>query len=224
MNNHIKSNYSYDNFTWLPMPKNASTSFEYYFAENKWEASNDVKYKNNTVFFAFIQDPYNRHTAGIVEDLGMAGKISLLDDNYIRTILSTGVIGKHSMPLNFIQELEIIEKIIWIPIDLAYLHPKLEFSILLNQFFSENHLPFTFNNSYPRYNESWAFKKNCMSKVKEIKDNNKDLIRKVWHPIFLKEIEIYNKTVRTTLDKVKYEIDNFESINNIVTNNIIYKY
>lgn len=224
MNNYIKSNYSYNNFTWLPMPKNASTSFEYYFAENKWEASKDINYNNNTVFFAFIQDPYNRHTAGIVEDLGMAGKISLLDDNYIGAILSTGVIGSHSMPLNFNQELKIIEKIIWIPMDLDHLHPKLEFSNLLNKFFSENHLPLEYNNSYPRHNESWAFKKKCMLKVKEIKDNNKNLIRKVWHTLFLKEIEIYNNAVKASLDKLKYEIDNFDAINNIVTNNIIYKY
>lgn len=114
--------FRHNNLVYIPINKNASTSYTRFFNDVlKWERIDSyfIDWESDTLF-AHIQDPLIRHLKGTVECLKKYDLLDLIDHPKFLTLLGTAVFDLHSYPIchMFAGNRDIIAKINWIPLDL----------------------------------------------------------------------------------------------------------
>jgi hypothetical protein len=131
--------YTWENYVYLPIPKNVRTTYTNFFKENSWQEQEyyEVIKSNNNYYFAHIQDPETRYCKGVAQYIWLYKKQFLLEDDKIANVILNSFIDEHSMPISCLYP-EIINKIDFIPLD----NPNIPVNQLTNMFFKKNNIPF----------------------------------------------------------------------------------
>lgn len=126
---------------YIPIAKNASTSYRYVFHEDLgWEhITCDLINWDTDRVFGHLQHPYTRHTKGLAEAMFRYGFQDLVNDHRLRRLMATAVFDLHSYPLVPTLGEDWCYKIDWILLD----HPKAKWEpesrsdVLTNKLFKE---------------------------------------------------------------------------------------
>jgi len=127
--------YRKNNLVFVPVYKNAATTYEYFFGTKlKWEPilTEDINWQEDIVF-GYISDPIKRHIKGTVEFLTVQNLQHLVDHKDFLPIFVNGFFDHHSMPISlmFGDKKNLIH---WIPVD----HPKFTSEELTGKFLESN--------------------------------------------------------------------------------------
>jgi hypothetical protein len=156
----------------MPVLKNASTTYANYFKNLGWIEIEDNKIREdkNLKLFGHIQNPDIRHTKGLTQWLYTNKFIDLLDDDRIASIICSLFLDEHTYSLE-ITFSDLLDRIHWIPLDLYLNDTLIPSTMLTNEYFRKNDLPFTVNNSYNKNIEPW--KQEYYDKITKIKQDSK---------------------------------------------------
>lgn len=164
-----------DHLVYIPITKNASTSYINIFRQLKWEETDTscINWHQDHVF-AHWQDPYERHAKGTVEALEKLGMLDLIEDTRIHQLLATAVFDLHSYPLVPTFGEDWCRRIDWIPLQFRT-SPSLDTppdrnSTDLTEIFLRHHGVDVDLRSFPKLYESDSSKKQLVKKVKQIRD------------------------------------------------------
>jgi hypothetical protein len=107
--------WTHKNLAYLPIAKNASSTFTHYFKNSGWALTQLDLLSPDFKIFGHFQNPIDRHIKGTVEFLCQHNLVHLIDNPDWQKIFIHAVMDIHSMPI--ISALGIrAEKIKWIPI------------------------------------------------------------------------------------------------------------
>lgn len=110
--------YRYQNLVYIPIYKNAASSYENFFGEILgWEvmSTENINWKVDTVF-AHIREPYDRHLRGTAQFLYQYHLTSILEDDRFSRIVSMGYLDHHSYPITVMFKQNSYD-IQWLPLD-----------------------------------------------------------------------------------------------------------
>lgn len=113
--------YRYRQLVYIPIYKNAASSYEKLFGEIlKWQVigTEELDPINDTIF-AHISNPYHRHLRGTAQFLVQNELEELIDDPRFEKIMTSGYLDQHAYPL-IVMFGDLVHKITWLPLD----HPK----------------------------------------------------------------------------------------------------
>jgi hypothetical protein len=125
----------YKNLVYIPVSKNASTSFTFLFEKTlHWSRilTENIDWENDIVF-AHIQNPYNRHIKGTFQFLQQNNLLNIIDDPKFAFLVSSACFDQHSYPLSYMFNNH-VNQIQWIPLD----HPAHSCNCLTVQFLKNN--------------------------------------------------------------------------------------
>jgi hypothetical protein len=161
--------YRHDNLIYIPITKQASTTYTYLFANKlKWEEiQTDIINWDNDVVFAHLIHPYERHLKGTAEALIKYDLLDLLDNPKFSLLWDTAVFDLHSYPL-FISFGDNINKINWILLD----HPTISGNDLTVNFLN-NHRVDISKNDILILNKSDNKRKRLIEKLKQLRQGHK---------------------------------------------------
>jgi hypothetical protein len=169
MNGTKKIPLMYEDFVYIPILKNASTTYNHFFREMGWieVTMHKILENKNLKLFSYIQNPDIRHTKAICQWLITNDGLDYLDNRKHRKlmcIVCSTILDTHSLPIA-ITHFDILDRINWIPLDFNLINS----NELTNLFFKENNLDFKINDSYNRHlgTEKIEFYK----KINKIKEN-----------------------------------------------------
>lgn len=93
--------YRSGHLVYLPIAKNASSTYKYVFHEELgWEKTTcDLIDWNSDKVFGHYQHPYHRHTKGLAEAMYRYGFQDLVNDIRLRRLMATAVFDVHSYPI-----------------------------------------------------------------------------------------------------------------------------
>ena len=111
--------FTFKNYVWLSVAKNASTSFEYFFTENGWNKQPllDTEINSGTKIFGHIADPDKRHTKGLVTYLTITKQTHLLDDPVYQSMLLSSTFDTHTYSITSMIP-HLLDRVHWIPLDI----------------------------------------------------------------------------------------------------------
>ena len=105
---------------YIPIAKNASKIYSESFLSAGWSEHSIAIIKElehtNIKPFAHIQDPFIRHTKGIVEWITRTKNRWMLDDERCYPMLATGILDLHTSPISFTFPSWLLKTTHWIPI------------------------------------------------------------------------------------------------------------
>jgi hypothetical protein len=121
--------YKYKKIAYLPINKNASSTFSAVFSEiNGWETSQLDLLDDSYKIFAHFQDPIERHYKGTAQFLKINNLCHLINDLNWQKVWVSAVMDRHSYPI--VTSLGIrADKIHWIPI-----HRKIPTNLLTHKY------------------------------------------------------------------------------------------
>ena len=93
--------YRFNNIVYIPIAKNASSTFKYVFHEELgWAKTtcDQIDWLSDKVF-GHYQHPYTRHTKGLAEAMYRYGFQDLVNDIRLRRLMATAVFDVHSYPI-----------------------------------------------------------------------------------------------------------------------------
>jgi hypothetical protein len=105
----------YNNLGYLPITKNASTTFTNFFRDRGWQECQLDQIPDSVKIFGHFQDPINRHFKGVAEFLYQNSMTHLVDDPSWQKIFTHSVMDIHSMPISWALG-DRVHRIKWIPI------------------------------------------------------------------------------------------------------------
>jgi len=104
---------------YVPIQKNGSKTYTTSFLDAGW-IDNGITIQelenSNIKTFAHIQDPFIRHTKGMIEWITGQGNEWMLDDERLHSLLSTALFDVHVIPISFTMPEWLLKKVHWIPI------------------------------------------------------------------------------------------------------------
>ena len=112
--------YTNGQLAWLKIAKNACTSWSSIFEDLGWQ-KHDLYIPNIDIdkleFFALIQDPETRHTAGVVQYLINENMIELLEHPAYQRLVVSGCFDEHTYTIHATVPDSIIKRTQWFLID-----------------------------------------------------------------------------------------------------------
>ena len=158
--------YFYTNGTlaWMSIPKNACVSWAHVFENLGWKKQDlyipeiDL---DKLQFFAFMQDPDKRHTAGVAQYLINENLQHLADDVNYQKLLTSACFDEHCYSIHTVIPESIIQKTTWIIMDGIYNYEK-----LAEHYLRRNSVIVT---SVPRLNVSGPEKQKLKEKIDQLK-------------------------------------------------------
>lgn len=195
--------YRYKNHVYMPVLKNASSTYIKFFKNSGWETCKvkDIIDDSNLNLFGHIQNPDIRHTKGIAETLNLRNVTELLFLKKVATLLSSGIFDLHTFPLDFIYG-DLVSKIHWIPMDLKIKDKEIPSNYLTNLYFQDHSLPFRIPDS-ERQHVAKDEMKIIQNKVKEIKEKNSEQMYYYLRLVFLRDNETWEKSLNYYTEYLK---------------------
>lgn len=93
--------YFYNNLAYLPITKNASSTFTHFFCDRGWKSTQLDCLDPTVKVFGHFQDPIERHFKGVAEFLWQNNFVHLVDDPVWQKIFTHSVMDIHSMPVTW---------------------------------------------------------------------------------------------------------------------------
>ena len=157
-----------DNLVYVPITKNASTSYTHFFKNLLgWGSiqTDSIDWDKQHVF-AHIMHPYKRHLKGTVQALYQYDLFDIVDDPRFLKLLGTAVFDLHSYPLStvFAEKMMLID---WIMLD----HPHVSSERCVKKLLQEHGIHID-ENAIPGMNTSNNFFKKVSAKIENIRDQN----------------------------------------------------
>ena len=209
-----------DNFAYLSIPKNGSSTFNYFLTINGWKetvVNNDL---DLTKFFVWghLTNPESRHTKGIAEYLCMNKQQSLINNDFIGKTLISGVFDVHTYSVTSILGKYVSMPIFWIPLDITItkwnkyptLPEELNGNDLTNDFFKQHNIDLKITNAANRHQALDSVIK-LRKQIEDYKIKYKDEYLTLYKHVLDPDIILYEKTVETFRKKYA-EVSNNESL------------
>lgn len=153
--------YPYKSVAYLPLTKNASTTFTSVFKSRGWKLQQLDQLDDSYQVFGHFRDPIDRHFKGTVEFLIKQNLTYLIDDPDWQKIWVRSVMDLHSYPLTWTLGSH-VSKIHWIPI-----HKSLPTNLLTHKYLMARGIDMGLLNCI-WINESSNFKKHLYFKLKSL--------------------------------------------------------
>ena len=103
---------------YVPITKNGSKTYTTSLLDAGWIDNGitvDELEHTNIKTFAHIQDPFIRHTKGMIEWITAHNSEWMLDDERLHSLLATALFDIHTIPIAFTFPLWLLKRIHWIP-------------------------------------------------------------------------------------------------------------
>ena len=156
---------------YLPVPKNASTTYVGLLREQGW---NDGEIENiditDKILFGHIQDPQTRHTKGLAEFLFRSDIKKLDIDEKYHSILITSTPDVHTLPISVLYR-NYYRKATWLPID-----SNINSNMITSVFLIKNDINLKIPLDFVKHKSSKEFKL-MVEKINQIKKDNADYER-----------------------------------------------
>lgn len=111
--------FTFENYVWLSVAKNASTAFEAFFTDKGWNKQTllETEINSGTKIFGHIADPNKRHTKGLVTYLTITKQTHLLDDPIYQSMLISSTFDTHTYSITSMIP-QLVDRVHWIPLDI----------------------------------------------------------------------------------------------------------
>lgn len=155
--------YRKNNLVFVPLYKNAATTYEHFFGYLlKWESilTENIDWNSDKVF-SYISNPITRHIKGTVEFLTLKNLQHLVDHPDFRDIFVNGFFDHHTMPISILFG-DKKDLIYWMPID----HPTTTSEELTGKFLASHGVSIDIS-KIKRYHSSPAEKKELEQKIQK---------------------------------------------------------
>jgi len=129
--------YHTDKLAWIPISKNACTSWQYEFENLGWtrdDLYNPTCYLDQFTWFAFLREPDSRHTMGVVEYLLKTDQAHLLDDPRCNRLLVGVAFDEHTYSVARLIPQWILDRMIFFILDQVYY----DYEILVKRFLRDH--------------------------------------------------------------------------------------
>ena len=146
---------------YVPITKNASTSWVRVFADLGWQLTQLDLIDPVIPIFGHFRDPIERHFAGTAEFLCQNGIPQLVDDPVWQQVWIKGVMDMHSYPVTWAMG-EHAQRCHWIP-----MHHRLDTDGLTRSYLATHHIHI---DHVPRLNESEPFKRQLYYRLRALHD------------------------------------------------------
>ena len=203
-----------DKFLYISIPKNGSTTFNWFLEANGWKP---VMFKdldlnlNEFIVWSHITDPKVRHTKGVVEYLEINKLTDIVDNERVNKMLVSGVFDVHTYSINTLVDISLYHKIHWIPLDTTItkwntypvLPEELNGTDLTNDFFAENGINLKLLPADQRHKANPKTLK-LRSKIDNLKlQYSEEYLRLCYH-ILDSDMQLYDRTVSAFREKYQY--------------------
>jgi hypothetical protein len=124
--------WTYQNLAYLPITKNASSTFTEYFKSSGWNCTQMDLLGQDVKIFGHLQDPIERHFKGVAEFLTKTNTELLIDDPVWQKVFAHAALDMHSMPVTWAVGPK-YKDIKWIPI-----HRQISTQVLTQRWLNAN--------------------------------------------------------------------------------------
>jgi len=149
----------YKNIGYVPIVKNASSTFTQLFAGMGWEPTQLDLVDKDLEIFGHFSDPIDRHFRGTAEFLYQNQLSHLVEDIDWQKIWVKAVMDMHSYPVTWAMGNR-VQRCHWIP-----MHEKLDTDLLTRKYLARHGVDVV---NIPRVNESNDIKKRLYHRLKEL--------------------------------------------------------
>jgi hypothetical protein len=191
--------FTFENYLWLSVAKNASTSFENFFISKGWNKQTllETEINSNTKIFGHIADPIVRHTKGLVTYLTITKQTHLLDDPACQSMLISGTFDTHTYSITSMIP-HLLDRVHWIPLDIqGEIHgKKYDGYHATNLYFLQEGLGITFPATLPRANEASPNDYFLRAKVNRLKEQYAAQFSNLTSNILENDIKMYRAALQ----------------------------
>lgn len=178
--------YRHNNLVYIPVSKNASTSFSVLFGDVLlWTSilTENIDWDNDIVF-SHIQNPYERHIKGTLQFLRQYNLLDIITDPKFAFLISSACFDQHTYPLCYMFG-DRVNHIHWIPLD----HPYYSADCLTLNFLKNNNINIDAND-IPHHN---SYNSIDIDKLKNIHSTSESRDRLMF--LLDNDSIIYNKSI-----------------------------
>ena len=188
--------YVHQNFAYIKMPKNGSSTYADFFEKHGW-VKTDLFYNDldldNTIFFGHITEPNHRHTKGIAQYLLNTHQMNLLDHELERLLVS-GVFDEHCYSIHMMIP-HLVDRVNWIPLDYTSAYNKNNNGdSLTNDFFKKHNLNLRYLPS-DRLNTADLPRLAVYNRINELKVKYNEEYQKLVKNFLEPDLKLYNNTL-----------------------------
>jgi len=195
--------YFKDNYVYLRIPKNGSTTFRTLLLNNGWEEFNlfDTTIDLSKCFiWGHITNPFNRHTKGLSTFLQDDHPDIDIDNPSVGKLLVSGVFDGHTYSISMTLGHMFNLPIHWIPLDAKITDYRstppriLSGNDLTNDFFKSHNLGLHVTDADIRWRKATRHKE-TREKIEQLKKQHNDLYQQLVKHILEPDLLLYNKVV-----------------------------
>ena len=179
--------YTNGQVAWLKIAKNACSSWSSVFEKLGWQKHDlyipeiDI---SNLNFFALIQDPEKRHTAGIVQYLRREGLFDLLDNVEYQRLVVSACFDEHTYTIHSMVPDSLIKRTQWFVMD----HDRYNYETLARNFLKTHGIDLP---PIPRLNQSPPKAQLLKQKVNDLKKIYADSYTKLQKNYLGSDLRLY---------------------------------
>lgn len=194
--------YRYNNYVYLPVLKNASTTYTTFFQEAGWEETPLLSVKDNLElhFFGHIQNPDIRYIKGVVEYI-QSNQINYRANKNLAKLLFSGIYDFHTAPLSLMYT-TLIYKTHWIPMDLVFNNKAISCNNLTNLYFKNNNLPFRIKDLH-NLHISNSIQKQKQESVKKFREKHASKISGFLFDLLKVDRQLWNESLENYTNQLK---------------------
>jgi len=150
----------YDKVGYVPITKNASTTYTKLFSSMGWQRTQLDLISNDIQLFGHFRDPIQRHFQGTVEFLCQNHIHHLVEDPVWQKVWTRSVMDIHSYPITWAMGVNHSQRCHWIP-----MHKQLDVDLLTRKYLSQHGITLR---EIPHLNASNPFKQRLYQRLVEL--------------------------------------------------------
>jgi hypothetical protein len=173
-----------DNFGYVPVFKNGSTTFTNFFSSKGWKYQDLDSCPEDMILFGHIQDPHIRHTKGAIEFFRKF-KVDIKTAENCMLLVAIGMFDVHSYPISILYPNH-YRKIHWIPMG----KDKFSCNKLTNVFFHRNGIDLKVPEDYVLHRSpKWIL--DAQERINLVKVEHADRYQEMVYYFMMEDLRLY---------------------------------